>query len=51
MKMARAFRASFGKSHENISRDDFESNFNLEAPFGKVICVLKLVEIGAIFHF
>ena len=39
MKMARAFCASFGKTHENISRDDFENNFYLEAAFGKVIYV------------
>jgi len=39
MKMARAFPESFGKTHENISRVDFESNFYLEAAFRKVICV------------
>ena len=37
--MARAFHESFGKTHENISRDDFENNFYLEAAFGKVICL------------
>ena len=37
--MARAFRESFGKIHENISRVDFENNFYLKAAFGNVIYV------------
>ena len=41
MKMARAFFATFGKTHANISRDDFE-NFYLEAAFGKVKNWLRL---------
>lgn len=28
--------AIFGKTHTNISRDDFENNFYLQAAFGKV---------------
>ena len=49
--MARAFCESFDKTHENISRVDFENKFYLEAAFGKVIYVEKLVEIIAIFLF